>query len=173
MARAMRTFPARARGTTTRTVFVDNPNGPGNIAVTQTVPTTGTRTRNVAPLQGGFGGAGAELKVFVTPHIGLGVEGASMEDRSIGTVMATVTARFPKGANAPYLFAGGGVQIDDRTRAVGKVGGGIEHRFSPSKGIFADAAWMFSEHENAAVFRAGMSFAFGPGEPPPSPSYKK
>ena len=32
--------------------------------------------------------------------------------------------------------------------------------------------WMFSEHENGAVFRTGMSFAFGPGEPPP-PSYKK
>ena len=62
-----------------------------------------------------------------------------MEDRSIGTVMGTVTARFPKGPNAPYLFAGGGVQFGGRTQAVGKVGGGIEHRFSPHKGIFADA----------------------------------
>lgn len=165
--------PGTGTPATTRTTTVDNPNGPGNITVTTMVPATAGRTRNAAPIQGAFGGAGAELQVFVTPHLALGVEGAWMEDRTIGTVMGTVTARFPKGSNAPYLFAGGGVQFDGRTQAVGKIGGGIEHRFSPSKGIFADAAWMFSEHENAAVFRAGMSFAFGPGEPPASPSYKK
>ena len=77
-------------------------------------------------------------------------------------------------AAAPRIDVTAAVDVDgDRAQAVGKVGGGIEHRFTPRKGIFADAAWMFSEHENAAVFRVGMSFAFGPGEPPHSPSYKK
>ena len=166
--------PGTGTAATTQTTFVDLPQNPGLTAVTTTVPATATRTRNAAPLQGGFGGAGIEAKYFVTQRIGLGVEGdwIAGED-SIGIVMATVTARFPKGANAPYLFAGGGVQFGDRTQAVGKLGGGIEHRFSPHCGIFADGAWMFSEHENAAVFRAGMSFAFGPGDPPHSPSYKK
>jgi hypothetical protein len=64
------------------------------------------------------------------------------------------------------------VQFGGRTEAVGELGGGIEHRFSPGAGIFVDAAWMFSEHENAAVFRAGLSLIFGPQELPP-PSTKK
>lgn len=78
-----------------------------------------------------------------------------MDDSSIGTAMATMTVRFPKGSNAPYLFAGGGVQFGGRTQAVGEIGGGIEHRFSPHSGIFADAAWMFSEHENAPCAAPG------------------
>jgi hypothetical protein len=28
--------------------------------------------------------------------------------------------------------------------------------------VFVDAAWMFADHENAAVFRAGVSLVFGP-----------
>ena len=90
-----------------------------------------------------------------------------MEDRSIGTVMGTVTARFPKGPNAPYLFAGGGVQFGGLKRPWGR--SAASSTASPrTKACLRMLVWMFSEHENAAVFRTGMSFAFGPGEPPPS-----
>jgi len=167
-------IPGTGTVATTRTTLVDLPQNPGLTAVTTTVPGTPAKMRNVAPLQGGFGGAGVEARYFVTQNVGLGVEGDWIGgEKSLGVVMGTVTARFPMGSNAPYLFAGGGVQFDGRTQAVGKVGGGIEHRFSPHCGIFADVAWMTSEHENATVCRAGMVMAFGPGEPPASPSYKK
>jgi hypothetical protein len=120
-------------------------------------------TRNDAAIQGGFGGLGADANYFVTRHIGLGLEGDWLDgESSIGDIMGTVTARCPMGSNAPYLFAGAGVQFGDRTQAVGKLGGGVEHRFSPTAGVFADACWMFGDHENAAVFRLGCTFTFGP-----------
>lgn len=149
---------------TTEPALVDVPGIPGLVTrdVTTTremkVKHTERHTRNVAALQGGFGGAGAEAKVFVTRNIGLGLEGDWLDgERSIGTAMGTVTARFPVGPCAPYVFGGAGVQFGDGTQAVGKLGGGLEHRFSPQTGVFVDAAWMFSDHENAAVFRAGLS----------------
>ena len=118
--------------------------------------------RNAAPIQGGFGGAGVAAKYFVTQNIGLGLEGDWIEgESSIGTVKGTVTARFPMGSNAPYVFAGAGVQFGDQTLAVGALGGGVEHRFSPHCGVFGDAAWMFGSHENAAVFRLGVTLTFG------------
>lgn len=124
----------------------------------ETVTRTEQHTRNDAPIQGGFGGAGAEAKYFVTRNIGLGLAGEWIEgEGSLGVAEATATARFPRGTNAPYVFGGAGAQFGDRTRAVGSLGAGIEHRFSPHFGAFIDGSWMFSDHENAAVFRAGFS----------------
>ena len=149
---------------TTEPALVDVPGIPGLVTrdVTTTremkVKHTERHTRNAAALQGGFGGAGAEAKYFVTRNIGLGLEGDWLDgESSIGTAMGTMTARFPVGPCAPYVFGGAGVQFGDGTQAVGKLGGGLEHRFSPQTGVFVDAAWMFSDHENAAVFRAGLS----------------
>ena len=39
--------------------------------------------------------------------------------------MGTVTARFPVGPCAPYVFGGAGVQFGDGTQAVGKLGGDL------------------------------------------------
>ena len=154
--------------TVPETVLKDIPGIPGLTPVQEDVPvttkhdvttkTTVKHTRNAAAIQGGFGGLGAEAKVFVTQNIGVGLEGDWIDgDSSIGTTMATVTARLPMGSNAPYVFGGAGVQFGDRTQAVGELGGGIEHRFTPNFGAFVDAGWMFGSHENAAVFRAGIS----------------
>ena len=159
------------------TVFKDIPGHSGLTPVDEDVPVTtkhdetvkktAKRTRNRAAIQGGFGGLGGDAKVFVTQNIGLGVQGDWLDgESSIGTVMGTVTYRFPIGSNAPYLIAGTGVQFGDRTQAVGELGGGVEHRFSSTMGVFTDVCWMFGNHENAAVFRVGMSIVFGqPGEP--------
>lgn len=128
------------------------------VTTTHDVTTKHKTHKNNAPIQGGFGGAGAEAKVFVTRNIGLGLEGDWLAaENSIGAVMGTVTARFPMGSNAPYVFGGAGVQFGDQTKAVGKLGGGIEHRFSPHTGVFVDAGWMFTDHENAAIFRGGIT----------------
>ena len=139
-----------------------NPNDPKSrlrdVTTTREMRARHKSHKNGGTIQGGFGGAGAEAKVFVTQNIGLGLEGDWLDgDGSFGAVMGTVTARFPMGSNAPYVFGGAGVQFGDQTKAVGKLGGGIEHRFSPHCGVFVDAAWMFADHENAAVFRAGVS----------------
>jgi hypothetical protein len=126
---------------------------------------TEKRKRNAAPIQGGFGGAGVAAKYFVTQNIGLGIEGDWLEgESSIGIVKGSVTVRFPMGSNAPYVFAGAGVQFGGQTLAVGTLGGGVEHRFTPHCGVFGDAAWMFGSHENAVVFRLGVTMAFGPGQ---------
>jgi phage shock protein A len=126
-----------------------------------TVEKTVTETKNHAALQGGLGGAGMDLKYFVTQNVGLGLTGEWIDgNSSIGAVMATGTVRFPIDSNAPYIFAGAGAQFGNGTRAIGELGAGVEHRFTPNLGIFTDASWLFSEHENAAVFRAGVSLAW-------------
>ena len=155
--------------TQTQPMLVDIPGIPGlvqrDVTTKRDVKTKETvkHKRNAAPIQGGFGGAGLAAKYFVTPNIGLGLEGDWLEgESSIGTIKGTVTARFPMGSNAPYVFAGAGVQFGDGTMAIGTLGGGVEHRFTPRCGVFTDAAWMFGNHENAVVFRLGVTMTFGP-----------
>src|SRR5207253_1971306 len=90
-----------------------------------------TKHKNNAPLEGGFGGAGAEARVFITRNIGIGVESRWIDGQgSTGTVLGTLTARFPMGSNAPYGFGGVGVEFGDETKAMGTLGAGLEHRFS-------------------------------------------
>jgi hypothetical protein len=127
-----------------------------------TTTTTVKTTKNVAGIQGGFGGAGLEARYFFTRLLGLGVEGDWLEgEGSSGTTMATITARLIKGSNAYYGFGGSGVQFNEHfTQAVGKIGIGVEHRFVAGTGVFADAAWMFGSQENAAMFRGGFKFSF-------------
>ena len=152
----------------THTEIRDIPGIPGLTPVQVTEPVTTTHhetrrkkvrsTRNDAALQGGLGGAGLEAKYFVTRQIGIGLEGDWLESEgALGQIKATATVRFPMGQWAPYVFGGAGIQIGDRTKAIGEIGGGVERRFSPAVGVFVDAGWTFGEHENAALFRAGIS----------------
>ena len=116
---------------------------------------------NTAPIQGGFGGAGFDGTYFVTRNVGLGLSGEWLDGQSsMGVVMATGTARFPMGSTAPYLYGGAGAQFDGETEAVGAAGAGIEYRFSPRFGVFVDGGGLFSGHESAAVFRAGVSIVY-------------
>lgn len=119
-------------------------------------------TKNVAGIQGGFGGAGTEARYFFLPWLGVGVEGDWLEgEGSIGTTLATLTARLIRGSNAYYLFGGTGVQFDEhQTQSIGKLGVGMERRIVSGTSVFADAAWMFGSHENAAMFRSGVRFSF-------------
>ncbi len=127
-----------------------------------TTTSTVNTTKNVAGIQGGFGGAGLEARYFFTRLFGLGVEGDWLEgEGSSGTTMATFTARLIKGSNAYYGFGGSGVQFNEHfTQAIGKIGLGVEHRFLAGTGVFADAAWMFGSNENAAMFRGGFKLSF-------------
>jgi len=54
---------------------------------------------------------------------------------------------------------------------VGFVGAGVEKRFSPHCGVFAEARWQFDgASENIAVVNVGLSLVFGRGQnAPPQP----
>jgi hypothetical protein len=115
-------------------------------------------SKNVAGIQDGFGGAGAEARFFFTRSLGLGLEGDWLQGAhgAVGSTMTTFTARLIKDANAFYAFGGFGVQFDEHhTQSIGKLGLGVEHRLPAGIGLFADGAWLFGANENAAVFRAG------------------
>jgi len=116
------------------------------------------RSKEVTSIQG-FGGAGIESKYFLTRNIGIGLTAELASGHTdITTLKATVTARFPMGSNAPYVYGGAGTMFDHETKAIGIVGLGLEHRLTSRSGIFADAGWLFNDDENAAVFRVGFSF---------------
>jgi hypothetical protein len=119
-------------------------------------------TKNVSPIQGGFGGAGADAGYFFTRNLGLGITGDWLDGKgSSGTTMATVTVRFPVKALAYYVIGGSGTQFDgNRTQAIGELGAGIERDFALGTGVYAEGAWMFGANENAAVFHAGFRWGF-------------
>lgn len=161
--------------TSYKRTFVPSSTAPGFFVLTPvqtTVPVTTSHqvttthkvktTKNVAGIQGGFGGAGAEARYFLTRWLGVGLEGDWLDgEGSSGTTMTTITARLVRNANAYYVFGGAGVQFnDDYTQSIGKLGLGVEHRFIGGTGLFADAAWLFGSHENAATFRGGVRFKF-------------
>ena len=116
------------------------------------------RSKDVTSIQG-FGGAGVDAKYFLTRNFGLGLAGEWASGSSdFGTLKATVTARFPMGSNAPYLYGGAGAMFANETKAIGVLGVGFEHRLTARASTFVDAGWMFTDEENAAVFRFGFSF---------------
>lgn len=116
------------------------------------------RSREVTSI-GGFGGAGVDARYFLTRNLGLGLSGEwASGSGDVATLKATITARFPMGANAPYVFAGAGATFGEDAKAIGVMGFGLEHRFTAHAGTFVDAGWVFTGQENAAVFRVGFSF---------------
>ena len=135
-------------------------------------------------------GRWGRLKFFFMRYIGIGVQGYALDvrqsypdvfidffnvlsgrnfartlhdSRVIGSVLGTVTLRYPIGCSrfSPYLFAGGGAifgggqvthldtsadlaftsRSGPTTRAVGQFGGGIEVRLTPHIAITNDFAW--------------------------------
>ena len=180
----------------TNTVLRDIPGTPGLTAVQQTsaekVSTTHTthsfETRG--PYSDTAWGGGFDVEYFPPRYglfdtwcsrdtwgsrrgcraqLGFGMEGQLMDGELFGRVSGKVILRFPiegKAHLAPYVFAGVGGEFFSSSKVFGYVGGGLEKRFSPHFGIFADARWVFDgDYENAAEIRAGMRFAFGPQAP--------
>jgi hypothetical protein len=158
-------------------------------------------------------GGGADAKFFFMRYFGIGVEGyaldvdqsfpdifidffglgsgrnfvrTSHDSRVIGSVLGTLTLRYPIGCSrfAPYVFAAGGAifggsqfthvdttSIGDvaftsrsgaRTRAVGQFGGGVEVRLTPHIGLTNDFTWnvVDGRDNNFGMVRTGLTFAF-------------
>ena len=154
-----------------------------------------------------FGG-GVDLKYFFHRYFGVGIEGWAVdarrsfedvfvdlnngtfdshtghESRAVGSVLGTLTLRYPISCTrfAPYIFGGGGgifgggektnVVVNDgiirtqqtgsESRAIGQVGGGMEVRVTPHIGWVSDFSWNFVDgsHNNFGMVRTGVNFAF-------------
>ena len=110
-------------------------------------------------------GAGAGINYFVTKYIGIGAEAYSENTTGvfIDNASGNLTLRLPLGESgfAPYVFGGGGHQFDAAKLWFGQAGAGIEYRFTPHIGIFADArAVLPNETRYYGVARLGLRFAF-------------
>jgi hypothetical protein len=110
------------------------------------------------------------------------------DDRWIGSVLGTFTLRFPISCTrfAPYAWVGGGGIFgggqdhafflvpgapfgivdrtfpEEKTKAIGQVGGGFEVRFTPHVGWTNDVSWnvVSGSDNNFGMARTGINFAF-------------
>ncbi len=129
-----------------------------------------------------FGG-GIDLKYFFHRYFGVGIEGWAVdarrsfedvfidlnngifdahtghESRAVGSVLGTLTLRYPIPCTrfSPYIFGGGGGIFGG-----GQVGGGMEVRMTPHIGWVSDFSWNFVDgsHNNFGMVRTGVNFAF-------------
>jgi len=110
-------------------------------------------------------GAGLGINYFITRNLGLSGEIYSENTSGvfIDNASANLTLRFPLGQTglAPYVFGGGGRQFDRLESWFGQGGGGLEWRFTPHIGIFADARLVIpDEARYYGLGRLGLRFAF-------------
>lgn len=156
-------------------------------------------------------GGGIDARYFFQRYVGVGIEGSVLEVRQnypnvfipssrvsqgivttahdrrpVGSILATVTLRYPIGSSrlAPYVFAGAGVifgggqritlssttvpsgavslRSDSSTEAIRQFGGGIEVRLTPHIGLINDFSWNVVDgpHNDFGMARTGINFAF-------------
>lgn len=130
------------------------------------------------PVGGTFGtddgnelwGADVDVTYFLTRNFGLGVEQQWINaGRPIWNSTFNLVLRAPLSETsrwAPYLFGGvGAVYASGEGRLEGHAGAGIEYRWTPRFGTFADGRYTWVDGRNDRVpqygaFRAGLRVAF-------------
>jgi hypothetical protein len=154
-------------------------------------------------------GGGIDVKYFFRRYFGVGIEGFALdarrtamdvfidddrffsvdksnEHRAIGSVLGTLTLRYPLHCTrfAPYVFAGGGAIFgggerdilvldrvqniastehrDSETKAIAQFGAGLEVRITSHIGWIASFSWNVVDgpHNNFGMARTGVNFAF-------------
>lgn len=109
-------------------------------------------------------GGGLAVDYFFSENVGIEVDGTWADaDSAVHLFTGSVVLRFPIKSIclAPFVFAGGGVHTDGVTQGVYHVGAGLDYRFNPSVGVFADARYTWTEEtEEYTLARAGLRFAF-------------
>jgi hypothetical protein len=114
----------------------------------------------------GFWGGGVGVNYFFTRNLGIGGDIDIPDDGGgnfVNNINGSLIARLPIGNSglAPYLFGGGGRQTDPAWEWSGHAGVGMEYRFNPVTGIFADARYTWVKHTSDEIlFRAGVRFVF-------------
>ena len=115
-------------------------------------------------------GGGVAATYWFYRYFGAGLEGNWFDGAPNKDVINEATAqlfvRYPVELGgfcfAPYIFGGGGGTWNGTSAGIGDVGTGIEYRFTPNIGIFADWRYVFAGH-NFNYFdtsRAGLRFIF-------------
>jgi hypothetical protein len=114
----------------------------------------------------GFGG-GVGGNYFFTRNFGFGLEGEGWDGNhgGVGAVEGNFIARWPfeEMHLAPYAFIGGGYDFGDIGAFKGNAGLGVEYRFTPHIGIFADGRFVLVEKgsvNNYDMARLGVRYAF-------------
>ena len=110
-------------------------------------------------------GAGAGLNYFITRNLGVGADAytENTAHRLIDNVSGNLILRLPLGESgvAPYIFGGGGHKFDPVEANFGQAGAGLEIRFTPHFGIFADGRYVFpNKIRDYGLARAGFRVAF-------------
>jgi hypothetical protein len=114
----------------------------------------------------GFWGGGVGANYFFTREIGIGGDVLIPDDNFgnfINNVDGSLIARLPIGNSglAPYVYGGGGRQTDPTWQWTGHAGVGVEYRFNPVTGVFADGRYVWVDKtSDEIVFRAGVRFVF-------------
>lgn len=110
-------------------------------------------------------GLGAGVSYFF--HRNIGVEGyaysESTHNHFVDNVGGDLIARFPVGETglAPYVFGGGGRQLDPIVQWTWDAGGGLEWRFAPHIGAFVDARYVWADKtKDYGMGRVGLKFGF-------------
>jgi len=113
----------------------------------------------------GTWGGGVGANYFFTRWLGIGgdVNIPANGGPFVDSINGNLIARIPIANTglAPYIFGGGGRQTDPAWQWTGQAGTGLEFRFNPYTGIFADTRYVWADKTSDSIyFRAGLRFAF-------------
>ena len=113
----------------------------------------------------GTWGGGVGANYFFTRELGVGVDAniPANDGNFVDSVNGSLIARFPITTTglAPYVFGGGGRQTDPAWQWTGHAGVGLEYRFNPGTGVFADTRYTWADKTSDTIlFRAGLRFLF-------------
>ena len=121
---------------------------------------SGDRVRRNTVLGGGLG-----VNYFFLQYLGAGIETDSQNGPGafVSSAAGNVILRFPLGCCglAPYVLGGGGYRFDEVKTSFGQAGAGVEFRFTPHWGLFADArAVLPTDTKSYGLARFGVRYAF-------------
>ena len=111
-------------------------------------------------------GGGLGLNYIFGRYFGVGVENALVANnrRAPYSLGGYGLLRFPieQLRLAPYAIVGGGAALTAKSGSYGygNVGGGLEYRFTPNIGTFADWRWMYGKPAKGSNLRAGLRYIF-------------
>ncbi len=114
----------------------------------------------------GFGG-GIALNYFFVRNVGIGVDGNVFDGKQNGVwnTTSSLIVRFPidSACLAPYIFGGGGYQVDGAGRGTIHAGGGLEYRIVPNRiGLFVEGryTWAVNSTNDSTQVRSGIRIVF-------------
>jgi len=115
-------------------------------------------------IRDGKWGGGAGVNYFITRELGLSGDFNSFGNGGhfVDSISGSLVVRIPIDpvGLAPYFY-GGGTRLTNPWEWAGHVGVGLEYRFNPGMGVFADARYTFPDRvSDYLTLRTGIRFVF-------------